>query len=232
MCGRYCIAPKDASAWAPIGEIFGEAIAADLGALQPQFNIAPSTQIPILVQDSRTREFRALIARWGLIPHWWRETKLPALSFNARSEEAADRPMWKDAWRFTRCLIPATHWYEWRKEAASKQPFALSLADGNVFCFAGLYAWWRPAPDAEPRLSAAILTRAAAPSIAQIHDRMPVILHASEWRAWLDPDERDPARVRKILEVSAVLNAISWPVSLQVNSALHQSAELLQPLSP
>ena len=232
MCGRYCIAPKDASAWAPVGEIFGEAIAADLGALQPQFNIAPSTQIPILVQDGNTREFRALIARWGLIPHWWRETKLPTFSFNARSEEAADRPMWKDAWRFTRCLIPATHWYEWRKEAASKQPFALSLADGNVFCFAGLCAWWRPAPDAEPRLSAAILTRAAAPSIAEIHDRMPVILHASEWLAWLDPDERDPARVRKILEVSAVLNAISWPVSLQVNSALHQSAELLTPVSP
>jgi putative SOS response-associated peptidase YedK len=230
MCGRYCIAPRDASAWAPIGEIFGAPIAAELGALQPQFNIAPSTQIPIIVQHPKTREFRALVVRWGLIPHWWRETKLPAMAFNARSEEAANRPLWKDAWRMTRCLIPATHWYEWRKEAAARQPYALSLGDGNVFCFAGLYAWWRPAPEAEPRLSAAILTRAAAPSIAQIHDRMPVILHASEWRAWLDPDERDPERVKRILEVSAVLDAVSWPVSLEVNSALNQSASLINPL--
>jgi putative SOS response-associated peptidase YedK len=140
--------------------------------------------------------------------------------------------MWKDAWRYTRCLIPATHWCEWRKEVTGKQPFALSFADDKVFCFAGLYAWWRPAPDAEPRLSAAILTRAAAPSIAKIHDRMPVILHASEWRAWLDPDERDPARVRNLIEVSAVLNAVSWPVSTSVNSGLNQGAELLKPLNP
>jgi putative SOS response-associated peptidase YedK len=228
MCGRYCIAPDDAAAWAPIGEIFGAPIEAQLAALEPQFNVAPSTQIPIILRDGSSHDFQAALARWGFIPHWWRERKLPAFSINARSEEAEGKPMWREAWQLSRCLIPATHWYEWRNDAAGKQPFALTFEGGKVFCFAGLYAWWRPKPDANPILSAAIITRAAAPAVAHVHDRMPVILHASVWREWLDPQLRDPVKIRNLLSINAVLNAIAWPVSSAVNSSRNTGPELLR----
>ena len=230
MCGRYGIAPTEAAAWAPIAAIFGPAIESQLAALKPQFNIAPSTQIPIIIQDPRTREFQALLARWGFIPHWWREKTLPALTINARGEDAAEKPMWRDAWQASRCLIPATHWYEWRKVVGGKQPFAMRFADGKVFCFAGLYSWWRPHREAAPILSAAIITRPASESVAHIHDRMPVILHASEWRDWLDPDHRDPARIHDILKMSAILSAIAWQISPRVNSTRNDGPELLDPI--
>src|SRR2546426_7553336 len=98
MCGRYGIAPADAAAWAPIKEIFGAGIEMALAALQPLFNIAPSTQIPIIVQDPLTREFQALLARWGFIPEWWRDKRLPQHTINARHEDAAGKSMWSDAW--------------------------------------------------------------------------------------------------------------------------------------
>ena len=229
MCGRYAIGPVPGPAWADINEAFGREVEAQLAALKPMFNIAPTMQIPIIVQDRGTREITARVARWGLVPHWWKELKLPSNTINARSEEAAVKPVWRDAWQFARCLIPATHWYEWRQEAAIKQPFALQPRYHRLFCFAGLYAWWTP-PGGNPILSAAILTRAAAPALKDIHDRMPVVLNANVWREWLDPDLRDAAKVQRLLDVSAILDVVAYKVRTLVNSAKNDGPELLAPM--
>jgi len=230
MCGRYAIGPVSGPAWADINDAFGPDVEAQLASLKPCFNIAPTMQIPIIVQDRRTREITARIARWGMIPNWWKQTTLPTNTINARSEDAADKPVWRDSWQFARCLIPATHWYEWRKEAGGKQPFALHWRYGRLFCFAGLYAWWTP-PGRDPILSAAILTRAAAPAISDIHDRMPVVLNANVWREWLDPDLKDAAKVKRLLEVSAVLDVVAFRVRPLVNSFKNDGPELVEPLS-
>lgn len=200
-----------------------------LAALAPRFNIAPSTQVPIVVQSRATGEIRPVLARWGFIPHWWREAKPPGNSFNARSEDAPRKPMWRDAWLLHRCLIAATHWYEWRSEAGVKLPFALQTTDGRGFMFAGLYSEGVSA-EGELLYTAAILTREAAPSVAHVHDRMPVILHPNAWRMWLDPRAASPEAVKEILIEHAVGEARSWRISTLVNAARNETPDILMPV--
>jgi putative SOS response-associated peptidase YedK len=231
MCGRYAIAPSRKDAWATMGDQLGPQIEQMLAALEPQFNIAPTTQIPIIRQNPATRAIEPLIARWGFIPHWWKDVKAPTFSINARQEEAAIKPMWRDAWLQRRCLIPATHWYEWRQDPAGKQPFSLRMAEGEGFCFAGLYSRWTPPGSDAAIYTAAIVTRPAAPALAHIHDRMPVILHPLAWRDWLDPDRRSAELVEQVLVIHAVMEAKTERISTRINSARNQGADVLDPLA-
>lgn len=176
MCGRFAIAPERADAWASVEDYLGKRIEETLAALKPQFNIAPSLQIPIVVQDRKTGEIRAELARWGFIPHWHKPGTRPPMNNNCRWESAASKPTWRDAWTGSRCLIAATHWYEWRTEAGLKTPFAHAIEDGRGFFFAGLYSYAVLESGTVPVLTTAILTRDASASVAHIHDRMPIVV--------------------------------------------------------
>lgn len=256
MCGRYAIAPTRQDAWASVATELGEDLARELAGLAPRYNIPPSLEIPIIIQDKDTGEYRAVSARWGLVPFWWKDSKLPNYSSNARSEGAADKPLWRDAWKRSRCLIPATHWYEWqerkmgdvhsfspaadsgttktkkseRHHFSYKQPFAHTSMDGHGFMFAGLWSYWRPPNGGEPIVSAAIITRDASKSVAHVHDRMPVILHPRAWTRWLSRDVTDPANVDEILAVNAVLEAKTWPVTRQMSKPVFDGPECLDPI--
>ena len=117
------------------------------------FNVAPTTQVPLLRRDPGSGDLELTAARWGLIPVWWKEAKLPMHTINARSEEAATKPMWRQPLRSARCLMPAEGWYEWQKvervDPATgevkevKQPHFIHRKDGKPFCFAGLWEQWR-----------------------------------------------------------------------------------------
>ena len=230
MCGRYAIAPRTVDAWATMGDLLGPEVEAMLAALEPQFNVAPTTQVSIVIEDRATGKPKAVLARWGFIPYWWTDVAPPkAATFNARSEEAARKPMWRDAWTDSRCLIAATHWYEWRQDPAGKQPFALQ-PDGQAFMFAGLYSRWKPPGSDEWIYTAAILTRDAAPSVAHIHDRMPVILHPSAWNGWLDRMRRDRRAIDDILTVNTIMEARGYRISARVNSARNTDSALLDPI--
>ena len=189
MCSRYAFVP-DSAAWADVRAALGE-IADELLALPPQPKMAPTDRAPIVVQQPGLPP-QLIHARWGFIPHWWSKPELPRLSFNARSEEAASKPMWRDALRATRCLIPATTWFEWQHLQGAKIPHALRAQDGRGFMFAGLWSLWRARKDSEPMATCVILTTAASEAIAGVHDRMPVVLAPAAWRAWLDPAAQDP----------------------------------------
>lgn len=133
-------------------------------------------------------------AKWGLPLHWWKKDVPPSLTFNARSEEAAEKPTWRHSLRGMRCLMPARGWYEWneneqvRSEAGRKvkQPYFISLPDADFMAFAGLWAVWQ-GQDGSQIPSYALLSKTAAPSIAHIHDRMPDVLKPDHLAAWLDP---------------------------------------------
>jgi putative SOS response-associated peptidase YedK len=228
MCGRYAVAPSRADAWAPVGEVLGKRVEDQLLALQPRYNIAPTAQVPILIQDRETRELHAVLARWGFIPQWWSQPKPPTATINARSEEAIAKPTWRDAWRYARCLIPATHWYEWQEAAEGKIPHALSDPAGYGFMFAGLYSWRVLVPGTEPVPTCAIITRdAPLPPVSLVHDRMPAILHPSKWRLWLDPSLTDPLVVRDILLKHTQLEARTWRISRAVNAARNDGPDIL-----
>lgn len=228
MCGRFAIAPDRADAWASVADYLGKGVEQTLIALKPRFNIAPTLQIPIVIQDRRTDEIRAELARWGFVPHWHKPGTRPPMNNNCRWEGAHTKPTWRDAWVRSRCLIAATHWYEWREEMGLKMPFAHAL-DGRGFFFAGLCSYAVLEHGTEPVLTAAIVTRDASPSVAHIHDRMPVVLAPAAWRRWLAPELNDPASIHDLLANNAMLQVTTWRVSRAVNSSRNEGADLLLP---
>jgi putative SOS response-associated peptidase YedK len=201
MCSRYAFVP-DAAAWADYRAVFG-ALGEELLALAARPRLAPTDTVPIVVQQPGEPP-RIIDARWGFIPHWWSKPELPRLSFNARSEEAATKPMWRDALRQSRCLIPATSWTEWQKMHGAKIPHSLQRADQLGFMFAGLWSLWRPRRDAQYAATCVVLTTAAAPHIANVHDRMPVVLAPQAWLAWLDPSATDAAAALELIRQHVV----------------------------
>ncbi|MCC6608646.1 MAG: SOS response-associated peptidase [Burkholderiales bacterium] len=235
MCGRYV--HPDAAAiereW-HVGRDGGNPFAR-------RFNVAPASTVPVLRIDPRGGGLRVTSARWGLIPHWWKDAKPPQFTINARAEDAASKPMWRHAYRNARCLIPAAGWYEWRamervdratgEVKVSKQPYYIHRADDRPFCFAGLMSLWQPAGASEATASCAILTRAAAGALSGIHDRMPVVLPAQAFGAWTDPALTDAARVASILIDDAQSDFAFHPVSTRVNSARAEGPVLIEPIA-
>jgi len=230
MCGRY-VSP-DAAALERMWQI-DRRNGPDW--IKPHFNVAPTAIVPVLLRA----EDGALVltgARWGLIPAWWKKPLPPTLTFNARSEEAASKPTWRQSLRSMRCLMPALGWYEWNPHELTvgasgrkvKQPYYIAAPDSEVIAFAGLWALW-DRPEAETVMSCALLSKAAAPAIAQIHPRMPVVLRPEQFAAWLDP--ATPASDVERLIVEARTDFSAYPVSTQVNSTRNDSPELLKRLS-
>lgn len=213
MCSRYAFVPEG-HAWVDFRAALG-AIAEELLALPPRPKVAPTDLAPIVVQSPGGQP-HVLQARWGFIPHWWRRTDLPKLAFNARSEEAAAKPMWRDAIRGARCLIPATHWFEWQKagegKAGVKIPHTLGLDPARGFMFAGLWSLWRARPESAVAATCVIMTMPASPNIAHVHDRMPVVLAPEAWKEWLDPGMTDAGRALEIVQQHSVRAVTAFTV--------------------
>lgn len=198
------------------------------------FNVAPTLQVP-LIQAIPERGNTLGLARWGLVPHWWKETGLPTFSFNARSEEAHQKPMWRHALQHSRCIMPAAGWYEWKTEPVvdtrtgevktGKQPYFLFKTGEPVISIAGLVSSWMS--EDGPLLTCALLTKAAPPELLQVHDRMPVILDRADCEQWLNTDT-SPDTVQALIRQSDTAFAF-YPVSKAVNNARNNRAELMQP---
>jgi len=201
---------------------------------EPRFNVAPTTRVPMVFRaDDALLELNG--ARWGLIPHWWKKEAPPSLTFNARSEEAAEKPTWRQSLRGMRCLMPARGWYEWNEKELVrsdsgrkiKQPYFISSPDSEVVFFAGLCAVWQ-GQDAPQVLSCALLSKVAAPGIVHIHDRMPVVLKPEHFDAWLDPNTPGTTVREIIADSQSEFN--NYPVSTRVNNTRNDFPELLASL--
>jgi putative SOS response-associated peptidase YedK len=151
--------------------------------------------------------------RWGLIPRWWKKPlkKLPA-SLNARAESVADKPMFRDAFRRNRCVIPASGYYEWLKRPDGKQPYFISAADGVVLSFAGLWDRWKNPETGEPVISCTIIVTDANELTRPIHDRMPVVVDKADIRRWLKGEGGT-----ELLKPAADDCLRMWQVSRRVN---------------
>jgi len=227
MCGRY-VSPDQSAierAW--------RLRRSNVNPFVRRFNVAPTDLVPLLALEESILTLHS--ARWGLIPSWWKQDKPPKLSFNARVEEAATKPMWRDAMRFGRCLVPAEGWYEWRTEervdaatgeiVKSKQPYYIRRADGRLVCFAGL------ASRRKAEISCSILTAPSAGPIATLHDRMPIALPDEAQDAWLDPAMKDAQRASVLARESPKPEEfVHFPVRKLVNSTRNDGPELIEPL--
>jgi putative SOS response-associated peptidase YedK len=179
--------------------------------IRKRFNIAPTQLAPVIrIGEDGTRE--AALLRWGLVPPWAKDLSAGTKMINARSEGIEAKPAFRAAVRQRRCLVPATGFFEWKGVPGRKQPYAITLADRPLFAFAGLWESWRPAAgDAVETFT--IVTTDANPGVAEIHDRMPVILPRDEEDRWLSGEPADARGVLKPYGGAMKLRAVGRLVS-------------------
>jgi putative SOS response-associated peptidase YedK len=166
---------------------------------------------------------------WGLIPGWAKDTAIGNKMINARAETLAEKPSFKHAYKRRRCLILADGFYEWQTipGAKVKQPMFIHLTDRKPFTLAGLWEAWHPGD--ENIISCTIITTEPNEMMAQIHNRMPVILPPSAWEEWLDPAEQPPAALEHLLTAYPASEMTAYPVSTLVNSPANDVAECIAP---
>lgn len=212
MCGRYTLRHSESD----ISEAFA-ALGPELD-LAPRFNIAPTQDIVVVRSAAGEEAGRELVAvRWGLLPGWVKDPDDFPTLINARAESAPSKPSFREAFRRRRCLIPADGFYEWRKMPDGKQPWFIHREDDGLFAFAGLWERWER--DDRRLDSATILTTSPGALLERLHDRMPAILPAESWSAWLDADLEAADAGRLVGSHEEGLEAI--PVSRYVNSPAH-----------
>lgn len=246
MCGRLNLhtSPREwATALLP-------GIAIDrLPETRPRYNIAPTQTIPVVRQlagpltddglfatasvsmphGTEVRELNFM--RWGLIPGWAKDLAIGAAMINARSETAHEKPSFRKPLSTRRCLIPIDGYYEWKRNGKAKQPFHIGAEDAKPLYLAGLWDSNKQVNPGSPALlSCSILTTAARPDLAPIHDRMPVFVPPNFVDTWLshEPDGRQVLDL--LLAVSDQQKLVVFPVSDYVNNARHEGAECIMPL--
>lgn len=222
MCGRYVL-----KATLPeIARLLGMHV--DL-ALEPSYNIAPTSSVPACAMVEPNGKQLALM-HWGLIPPWAKKPESGYRLINARAETVAEKPAFRSAFRHRRCLIPADGYYEWKSIEGRKQPYYFSMKDGNPFCFAGIWERWQPA-EGEPVESCAIITTGANALGAQVHHRMPVILAQDVHARWLDPRTTASSQLLPLLQPFAPHAMSVYPVSTLVNNARIDESRCITPLA-
>ena len=226
MCGRYVSStPPD-----QLASYFGATLTAET-LVDPEYNIAPTRAVWTVFDDGDAR--RLDLARWGLVPMWAKDLSVGNRMINARSETVAEKNAFKKAFRRQRCIVPADGFYEWttRPGQKHKQPWFIHRPDGEPFAFAGLWETWRgPERSDDPIRSCTILTGPANDKMAEIHDRMPIMLPPESWSRWLDPEVDDPGLLGRFL-VPAPPQLITFhPVSSEVNNARNHGEHLIDPV--
>lgn len=226
MCGRYGFGNPARLSTLPF--------AAPLPVLTERFNIAPSSDVPLVRQTRRGRDAR--LARWGLVPYWATDVAIGHRLANARGDTMASKPAFRDAFRQRRGLMPADLFYEWQVVPGqkTKQPWCIRLPDAQPFAFGALWERWR-APDAHASesdapwlISCTIVTTEPNALMKPIHDRMPLIIAPEDYNAWLDP-ATSPADAQSLVRAyEGPMEA--WRVSTHVNRPAFDDAECIAPI--
>jgi putative SOS response-associated peptidase YedK len=214
---------------------------------RPSWNVAPSRGVPTIVDiledessGSEPSRQRVLdVYRWGLVPHWAKDTKVGYKMINARAETAATKPAYRQALVRRRCLIVVDGFFEWMApdpaNPKKKVPFYFHRADGEPITFAGLYeTWWDKSRSKEPDpdtflQTCVIMTTSAGPDMVPIHDRMPVIIEHGDRDLWLDPKVEDVERISGLLIPAAGGTLVRHPISTRVNTPKNDGPDLLDP---
>jgi putative SOS response-associated peptidase YedK len=243
MCGRYMFrsAPEE------VRRAFGVNLedefsqtGRELGGERlfgPRYNIAPLQDVPIVRRRRAGRDLtivregeggRELVAaRWGLVPGWAKDPSIGDRMINARAETLAEKPAFRAAFRARRCIVPASGFYEWQRRAKGpKQPFLIRRRDGAPVGLAGLWEAWTDPATGEELVTCTIVTCAPNALVAELHDRMPVILDSADYDRWLDPSDLRGAELLRPCPEEWLEAA---PVSTRVNSPRNDDESILQP---
>lgn len=220
MCGRFTIT-------LPLDELIVRYLIMEnrLAKFAPNYNVAPMQFIPSIIEGKQGNRLGEL--RWGLVPSWTKEDKIGASMINARAESLQDKPAFRKLLTTRRCLIPADGFYEWQQRAGGKQPYRIVMKDGSPFAFAGLYDIWTD-PQGNKLATCTIITTEPNSLMAEIHNRMPVILQPAHEAEWLARDNTDTGSLLKLLQPYDAAKMRAYPVSSAVGNVRNNTKELLE----
>lgn len=224
MCGRFT-QQRPASEFADI--FAAEPLADELGA---RFNVAPTDAAYVVVQRDDRRALTAY--RWGLVPHWATDLKAGSRMFNARAETITTSPAFRAAFLRRRCLVPVDSFYEWKRAGTVRQPYRVVRADDRPLALAGLWAGWHDPATDSVRRTFTIVTTTPNAAMAELHDRMPVVIRKADWDAWLgtDPAAAGTDRLLAMLEPTDAIALRIHPVERFVNDVRRDGPELIEPI--
>ncbi|PHP68276.1 hypothetical protein CSC94_06400 [Zhengella mangrovi] len=229
MCGRFALtaSPDEVEA------VFG---LAGLEAFPPRYNIAPTQPLlivtagPVPEPGSNQPDRVAMLARWGFTPSWVKDPRDFPLLINARSETAAEKNSFRTAMRHRRMLVPASGFYEWKRDGKARaQPYWVRPKGGGIVGFAGLWETWE-GQEGSAVDTACILTTRANAAIAPIHDRMPVVIRPEDFSRWLDCRRQEPRDVADLLQPAGPDFFEAIPVSTKVNKVANSGPDVQEPV--
>jgi len=220
MCGRF----SQYYTWQEV-HAFSQplALVGPASNLQPHYNISPTQQAGVLLLgDDGVLHYEQM--RWWLVPSWWKKTlrEVPS-AFNARAETVSEKPMFRDAFKRRRCIVPASGFFEWSGPKEAREPWFISAADGGLLGFAGLWDRWRNPETGEEVRSFTIIVTSANLFMGEIHDRMPVILPPEAWADWLAEPRDD------LLKPAPEETLRRWRVTAAMNSSRYEAADAVAP---
>ncbi len=216
MCGRYTLTQMG---------LVEERFHIDqkkIDAFDRLFNIAPSENAPVIVEAGGRRSLEPM--RFGLVPSWSKTGKLDMSTVNARAESVHEKPAFREPFRHRRCLVPADGYYEWKTVGKKKIPYRITMKEGALFAFAGVWDEWKGANGTLKSFS--IITTSPNVLSPDFLDRMPAILQPGDESAWLAGGGGD---LRALLGPYPTERMTLTPVFTAVNSALNKGAECLSP---
>ncbi|WP_435359694.1 SOS response-associated peptidase [Haloarchaeobius sp. DFWS5] len=240
MCGRYSLFVTADE----LQQRFGVSVPE---TYEPRYNMAPGQDLPVVRADT---DDDLSYANWGLVPSWTDDPDDAPKPINARSETVREKPMFRGAFAASdpamagRCLVPADGFYEWTQAGDGKQPYRVTLADEGVFAMAGLYAVWEGIepqtgldaftgggsiePESKTVVSFTVCTTEPNEFVADLHDRMAVVLAPDEEPTWLhgDPDE-----AAALLDPYPADEMDAYPVSRTVNDPGNDSPAVVEEIS-
>ena len=220
MCGRFSLHTSEST----IRKAFNLGNTEPLG-LSPRYNIVPSQQIPIIRTTETSREM--VLAKWGLIPNWSKESKSKYSTINARIESVAEKPTYRTPFKHRRCLLPTDGFYEWKVINGNKVPHHIRMRDDSVFAFAGLWDHWEGEDTSIE--SCSIIVMPANEVMRPIHERMPAIIAPAHYELWLDSRITDKQEIMRYLTSAPSSQLTAYPVSTWVNSPKNNDERCVQP---
>lgn len=197
------------------------------GAIPPaRYNIPPSSDIlSVRLDEEGVRELVTL--KWGFVPHWAKDLS-GVKPINARAETVADKPMFRDAFKSRRCIVPVDAFFEWQSGPQGKQPYCIRRNDKQPFALAGIWSRWRREETTLETVS--LLVTAANALMAPIHNRIPVIVTPDDFDVWLGNKPLDMAARERLLAPPATEGYVAYAISKAVNKPVNSSPELLEPI--
>ena len=176
------------------------------------WNVGPTDPLPVVRSDLKAGERRSEVIRWGVIPFWAKDIKVGFANINAKAEGIEGKPAVREAFQRRRCLVPVNNFYEWKKTGASRQPYAIALANGELTALAGLWETWRSSADERVR-SFTIITTTPDELCAKLHNRVPVVLGPETWPAWRGNEPADARCLKALLAPYPSEGMTCWPIN-------------------